>query len=179
MARVKTNLTKKEWEKQIANKISSPSKNNKRKKTVNFEGAKTFHTEQLFENKKLAKAIDVECASRLKVNTKELENTQTMEIIKEEEKKESPFFPPFFKNIALASFILIGAIALGSLLYRPIVTVAETSKGDCKYGEWSEERIPFCLVSPEGKYFSNDRVVYEYEQNTGMCIKKTRSKSCS
>lgn len=83
-------------------------------------------------------------------------------------------------SFLFALFIILGAIFIGYTLYEPIETGASGSDFlNCKYGEWVETEVPFCLVSPEGKYFENDRIIYVYQEETGTCIKKTREKICS
>lgn len=94
-----------------------------------------------------------------------------------EEKKKSFF--SIFSKFALPIFVIIGGVMLGIFLYTPIDTIASNSSDlNCTYGDWKEESVSFCLISPDGKYFSNDSVIYEYNEDTGMCIKKTRTKTC-
>lgn len=78
----------------------------------------------------------------------------------------------------LGVFIILGgAVAIGVLLYKPIDMKAADKEVKYRYGEWEAEQVRFCLVSPDGKYFENDHVKYEFDASRDTCIKLTRDRT--
>lgn len=82
-------------------------------------------------------------------------------------------------KLLYGSGILLGAIILGVILYRPIKTDASNYDVECTYGDWEESEVSYCLVSPEGVYFKNDKVEFIYNEKTGGCTKKERRRTCT
>lgn len=149
-------------------------------------------TKKTLQNKKNVKSskkkVTKQKVTKKKISPNELKKKEIIQNLKEEVIQEEQIFEVVKGNkikkviasCGLVFFILFGAFILGYTLYEPIETVAGDSNFlQCEYSEWTEEEVTFCLVSPEGKYFENDRIIYIYQEETGNCIKKTRQKYCS
>lgn len=192
MAISKTNVTKKA----LCTK-QKKTKNKNSKKTVSSN--KKIPEKRVVSSKKTlpkkSNSVSIKKVEKKKSSSQtspkpSLKKEETIKELKEEVvvlEQSSEIFksekPKSLKIIFSVLFILVifgGAFALGYLLYEPIETVASNSDSlHCEYGEWEETEVPFCLVSPDGKYFENDRIIYIYQEETGTCIKKTREKNCS
>lgn len=170
MAKVKKEITKKELTKK---KVS--------KKTTNKVKTKTNTSKKNAPKKSTSKAVTKKTEKVIVEIPVEVPVQKVVEVdlseLKNEKSKKS--FRHFITRALLSTFVIVGGITIGVALYKPIETTASGSMdANCTYGEWKEQNVTYCLVSPDGKYFSNDTVIYEYNKDTGMCIKKTRVKTC-
>ena len=156
----------------LKKETTKKSTTNKKTKKVKKEVVKKKETVKPVSEKK--KEVKIEVAKPVEKKTKKTEEKKKeiqIEIAVEKKKKTNIGFP------ILAIFVIASGVFIGTSLYVPVKGKEMTAKDIyCEYGDWEEEHVSYCLVSPEGKYFEND--VIRYEKTKNGCIKHTRSKVC-
>lgn len=108
-------------------------------------------------------------------NVKKVEKVIEVEDDAREIKKMKWWQVVLYYFVVFALGLIIGYIPFIGI--KPTKTTTVDNR-DCKYSEWKETEVNYCLVNSEDEPYEGEYVKYSLDAEMGLCIKYTRKKVC-